>query len=207
MTVHHPPSPRSFLFFRQFLKAPACIGSVVPTSRTTIQNLLGAMDWGDVRCVVEYGPGTGVFTRALLAVLGPEARLIAIDVNPVFTRHLRRTIHDSRLILVDGSATNVETILAVHGFDQADVVISGLPFSTIPREVARAIMDATARAIRPGGAFLIYQYSLFVLPMLRARFGRSMSGGSGVAFPRHGFSRPGAQPRHLAHRPAFPGGN
>lgn len=172
MTVHHPASPRSFLFFRQFLKSPASIGSVVPTSRAAVGRLIGTMDWSKVRCVVEYGPGTGVFTRALLAEMAPEARLVAIDTNPAFTRHLRRTIHDPRLILVDGSAANVETILAVHGFDGADVILSGLPFSTIPRDVARSIMDATARALRPGGAFLIYQYSLFVLPMLRARFGR-----------------------------------
>ncbi len=134
--------------------------------------MLGPIDWSGVRCVVEYGPGTGVFTRALLARLGPDARLIAIDTNPDFTAYLRKAIHDPRLILIDGNAANVETILAVHGFAHADYIISGLPFSTIPRSVAHAIMDATARAIRPGGAFLIYQYSLFVLPMLRARFAK-----------------------------------
>jgi len=137
-----------------------------------IRALLKSIDWRAARCVVEYGPGTGCFTRALLSRLGPEARLIAIDTNPVFTAFLRSAIHDPRLIVVDGSAADVEAILAAHGFDHADYVISGLPFSTIPRQIALAIMDATARAVRPGGAFLLYQYSLFVLPMLRERFQR-----------------------------------
>ena len=148
------------------------VGSVIPTSRAAIQTLLNTVDWRDVSCVVEYGPGTGVFTRALLSKVGPETKVVAIDLNPVFTEYLRKAVHDPRLIVVDGSAADIESILADHGIAHADYVISGLPFSTLPRAVADAIMDATARALRPGGAFLVYQYSLFVMPMLKARFGR-----------------------------------
>ncbi len=173
MTVHRPPEPpRDLFFFRQFLKSPGSIGSVIPTSRAAIRRMLDPIDWTAARCVVEYGPGTGVFTRALLARLGPDARLIAIDTNPDFTAYLRKAIHDPRLILIDGNAANIETILSVHGFSHADYVISGLPFSTIPAGVAQAILDATARAVRPGGAFLVYQYSLGILPRLAKRFVR-----------------------------------
>ena len=165
------PSPALF-FFRQFLKEPGSVGSVIPTSSVAIRALLAPIDWRQLRCVVEYGPGTGCFTRTLLSHLSPDARLIAIDTNPVFISYLRQSISDPRLIPVDGSAADIEAILAAHGFAHADYVVSGLPFSTIPRAIADAIMDATARAIRPGGAFLIYQYSLFVLPFLRKRFGK-----------------------------------
>jgi len=173
MTVHRPPAlSRELFFFRQFLKSPGSVGSVIPTSRAAIRAMLDPIDWSEVRCVVEYGPGTGVFTRALLARLGPDARLIAIDTNPDFTAYLRKAIRDPRLIPIDGNAANVETILAVHGFDHADYVISGLPFSTIPGDVSQCILDATARAVRPGGAFLVYQYSLCILPRLVSRFAR-----------------------------------
>jgi phospholipid N-methyltransferase len=147
------------------------VGSIIPTSHTAVCGLLDPIDWKNVRCVVEYGPGTGVFTREILRRIGPEACLIAIDTNEVFIDYLRSAIDDRRLICVHGSATDVEAILAEHGHAQADYVISGLPFSTLPRPVADSIMDATQRAIRPGGAFLIYQYSRFVLAMLEARFG------------------------------------
>jgi phospholipid N-methyltransferase len=53
---------------------------------------------------------------------------------------------------------------------QADYIVSGLPFSTLPKELDDAIMAATARAIRPGGQFLVYQYSDYVLPLLRRHF-------------------------------------
>jgi phospholipid N-methyltransferase len=180
MRMKHPPrlipngpeTSRALFFFRQFVRAPRSVGSVVPTSRAAIRALLAPIDWDAARVIVEYGPGTGVFTNALLDRLHPDARLVAIDTNPLFIAWLGRSLHDPRLILVEGSAADVEAILAAHGLGSADYVVSGLPFSTVPRAVAEAIMDATARAIRPGGAFLIYQYSLFVLPMLRARFAR-----------------------------------
>jgi phospholipid N-methyltransferase len=164
-------SPK-ILFLQQFLRHPRMVGSVIPTSDIAIQALLGPINWSTVQCVVEYGPGTGVFTQKILEKLGPDARLIAIDTNAMFIRHLRQNIADHRLICVEGSAADVEEILATHGFKTADYIVSGLPFSTLPPEVADEIVAATARAIRPGGMFLVYQYSRFVLSRLEANFGQ-----------------------------------
>jgi phospholipid N-methyltransferase len=172
MTAAHRAASSKLFFLQQFLRNPRMVGSVVPTSDAAIDALLDPIDWEQARCVVEYGPGTGVFTREILRRLGPKARLVAIDTNPLFTDYLRHTIIDDRLVCVAGSAADVEAILAGRGLGQADYVVSGLPFSTLPLSVADAIMDATEQAIRPGGAFLIYQYSRFVLSFLRRRFGR-----------------------------------
>jgi phospholipid N-methyltransferase len=170
MTAANRVSFPNLFFLRQFLGHPGMVGSVIPTSDLTIRALLDPIDWSGVSCIVEYGPGTGVFTREILHRMGPGARLIAIDTNKNFIQYLRTAIDDHRLECVHGSAADIETILAARAFPQADHVLSGLPFSTLPRAVAHRIMDATYRAIRPGGAFLIYQYSRFVLPLLAARF-------------------------------------
>lgn len=159
-----------FIFLRQFFAHPRAVGSVIPTSRHAIDRLLDTVDWSRVRTVVEYGPGTGVFTRRILRRLNQDARLIAIELNPVFVRYVRGDIDDTRLQIVQGSASDVRSILDAHGIDGADVIVSGLPFSTLPDGVADIIMDATVDAIRPGGQFLVYQYSRFVEAMLRARF-------------------------------------
>ncbi len=151
------------------------VGSVIPTSGTAINALLDPVAWHDVRCVVEYGPGTGVFTRGILKRMPRNARLMAIDTNPLFIEHLRDTIGDERLICVEGCAADVEAILQSHGFDAADYIISGLPFSTLPPPVAEHIAQATARAIRSGGSFLVYQYSRFVQPLLDRNFARVRS--------------------------------
>lgn len=158
-------------FFRQFLRSPKMVGSVIPTSQIVIDHLLAAVDWSATRVFVEYGPGMGTFTRPILDRLGPDARLIAIDTCRDFIDHLGDAITDPRLRLVHGSAADIETILAEEaGGLPADYVISGLPFSTLPPGVGDGIMAATERALAPGGAFLIYQYSKFVLPLLRRCF-------------------------------------
>lgn len=158
-------------FFAEFLRSPRDVGSVIPTSARVIARALDQVDWETTDLFVEYGPGMGTFTRPILERLRPDARLIAIDPCASFIGHLRTTIRDPRLTLVEGSAADVEAILAQQAQGRhADYILSGLPFSTLPEGVGPAIMAATARAIRPGGAFIVYQYSHFVLPMLRANF-------------------------------------
>src|SRR5690242_8596617 len=121
--------------------------------------MLAPVDWNETKLFVEYGPGVGTFTRPILDKLGKDARLIAIDTNPDFIAYLKKSIDDPRLIAVLGSAADVEKIIAEHGFEKADYVVSGLPFSTLPPGVGEAIGSATANAIRSGGAFLVYQFS------------------------------------------------
>ncbi len=164
-------------FFRAFLRSPRQIGSVIPTSSVVIGYLMDRIEWNRADLVVEYGPGLGTITRPMLARLRPDARMIVIDMNPDFVAHLRRTINDPRLMAVHGSAADVEAILMSQaGGSRADYVVSGLPFSTLPEGVGAAIMRATRAALRDDGAFLIYQYSRLVLPLLRPCFGEIEEG-------------------------------
>jgi phospholipid N-methyltransferase len=52
----------------------------------------------------------------------------------------------------------VNAIIREFGFEQADYILSGLPFSTLPGDLGPRIASETAKAIRPGGAFLVYQF-------------------------------------------------
>ena len=153
--VAHP----RWQFLRGFIKHPVMVGSIIPSSDKLIAKMLAPVEWDKTHLFVEYGPGVGTFTRPILDNLGPDARLIAIDTNADFIDYLRRDIDDPRLIAVAGSAADVEKIIAAHGFDHADYVLSGLPFSTLPAGVGEAIGKATGRVIRDGGAFLVYQFS------------------------------------------------
>jgi phospholipid N-methyltransferase len=151
---------------------PVMVGSVIPSSRVLIEHMLKPVDWKNTKLFVEYGPGVGTFTRPLLDKMAEDSTLIAIDTNPDFIKYLRRSIHDPRLVPVNGSAADVEAIVREHGFEAADYVLSGLPFSTLPPGVGDEIAQATARVIRPGGAFLVYQFSPKVLDFLKPHFGR-----------------------------------
>lgn len=163
------PSPR-WQFLRGFLKNPVMVGSVIPSSRILIDRMLDPVDWANTRLFVEYGPGVGTFTRPVLDKLGADATLVTIDTNPDFTSYLRESIDDPRLVAVTGSAADVEKIVAERGLGSADYVLSGLPFSTLPAGVGEDIAEATANVIRPGGAFLVYQFSPKVLNFIKPHF-------------------------------------
>jgi phospholipid N-methyltransferase len=147
------------IFFEGFLRHPVMVGSIVPSSRFTIDRMLEPVDWDNCQLFVEYGPGIGTFCRPVLQRMRRDASLIVIDTNPLYIDYLKRTITDSRFTAVLGSAADVEEIVRAHGHENADYVVSGLPFSTLPDGVGPAIAEATHRVIRPGGAFLVYQFS------------------------------------------------
>lgn len=168
---HRGVNPR-LQFLRGFLKHPVMVGSIIPSSKTVIDRMLAPVDWENTKLFVEYGPGVGTFTRPILERLGADATLLAIDTNPEFTDFLTESLDDERLVAVTGSAAEVERILADRGFAHADYVLSGIPFSTLPPGLGDAIAKATAQVIRPGGAFLVYQFSPKVIEFIKPWFER-----------------------------------
>ena len=195
-TARTPKGPRRFVrrvarranspqwqFLRGFLKNPVMVGSVIPSSKVLIDRMLAPVRWNEVRLFVEYGPGVGTFTRPVLERLPADARLIAIDTNADFIEFLEKDIDDERLIAVAGSAADVQQIVEANGFDHADYVLSGLPFSTLPPGVGEAIGAATAGVIRPGGAFLVYQFSPKVRDFIAPFFERIERGFEWINVP------------------------
>lgn len=158
------------LFAREFLKHPKMLGSVVPSSRRMTDKLLAPVDWNRAQLFVEYGPGIGNISVEVLRRMHPEARLVLFELNAEFAAFLRARIRDPRLIVMHRSAADVGQVLADHGLGLADVVISGIPFSTMPHAVAAAIADATRDALKPGGQFLVYQFAPKVAEFLAPRF-------------------------------------
>jgi phospholipid N-methyltransferase len=159
------------------------VGSIIPSSRVLINRALGPVDWENTRLFIEYGPGVGTFTRPILERLGPDATLVTIDTNAEFTKFLTESIDDPRLVAVTGSAADVEKILLERDLGQADYVLSGIPFSTLPPGLGDAVAEATANVIRPGGAFLIYQFSPKVLDFIKPWFERIERGFEWVNVP------------------------
>ena len=176
------PGPLS-MFFREFLKHPVMVGSIIPSSDKLIAKMLKPVDWANTKVFVEYGPGVGTFCPHILERMAPDAQLVAIDTNADFVGYLGRRITDSRFVPVRGSAADVRAILAQHGHDHADYILSGLPFSTLPPGIGPRIASETHAAIRPGGAFLVYQFSPKVKDFLTPHFERIDHGFEPVNIP------------------------
>jgi phospholipid N-methyltransferase len=170
-TSSRTPSGNVLLFARNFFRHPRMLGSIVPSSRFLIKQLLEPIDFARARVIVEYGPGTGGITAELLRRMHADAALIAIEMNPDFVSYLRGSIHDRRLHVVEGSAVAVDDILRRFGHQRADYIISGIPFSTIPAPTRERILRKTRDALEPRGAFLVYQFSTRVFEDLKRIFG------------------------------------
>jgi phospholipid N-methyltransferase len=148
------------------------VGSIIPSSRFLERRIVRAAEVGRASLVVELGPGTGGTTRALLRALPPESRLLAIEIDPRFVALLRRT-PDPRLIVHQGSASEIEAALEQHGLPAPDVILSGIPFSTMARSVGEQILRSVYDALEPGGLFVAYQVRDRVESLGRRVFGRA----------------------------------
>jgi phospholipid N-methyltransferase len=160
------------LFARNFFKHPMMLGSPIPSPQALVDALLSRVKWEEARVIVEYGPGVGNITGEILRRMQPEAMLVVIEMNSEFIEYLRESLDDTRLRVIHGSAAEVGKVLERVGCRQADCVISGIPFSTMPKETREEIIRATHLALQPEGAFLVYQYSRQVFPSLKGIFGR-----------------------------------
>ncbi len=158
-------------FFRGFLDRPKEVGSVIPSSRFLERRVVRAADLANARVVVELGPGTGGSTRALLRAMPRDSALLAIEINPAFVRLLRGNHEDSRLIVHEGSAAEIQAALREHGLAAPDAVISGIPFSTMPHALGHAIVEEVHAILPPGGRFVAYQVRDKVHDLGRQVFG------------------------------------
>ncbi len=154
------------------MKHPVMVGSVIPSSKVLIDKMLAPVDWANTKLFVEYGPGVGTFTQHILDRLPADATLLAIDTNPDFTDYLNGKFTDARLEAVTGSAAGVRKIMADRGVEAAEFIRSGLPVSTLPAGIGPKIASETAAALRPGGAFLVYQFSPKVRDFIAPHFER-----------------------------------
>ncbi|PPK97762.1 phosphatidylserine decarboxylase precursor-related protein [Kineococcus xinjiangensis] len=140
---------------------------MLPTSRTAVRDMLDLADVPGADLVVELGPGTGVYTGEILARLRPDARLLALEIDPHLAELLTQRFDDPRLQVVCDSAENLHEHL--RG-ERADIVVSGLPYTSLEPELRQRILDQIPRALRLHGVALVLQYSPFVQAELRRRF-------------------------------------
>ncbi len=165
-----PRTSRRFLFALNFFKSPTMLGSLIPSSRFLVNDVLNQVDWKKARVIVEYGPGVGTITQEILKRMRPDAVLLAIELNQEFVTFLRDEIADPRLHAIHASASDVRKVLANLGLPCADYIISGIPYSTMPHAVRGKVMEESRHVLHPEGALLVYQFTKTVLPYLKSSF-------------------------------------
>lgn len=142
----------------EFARQPSVVGAVAPSSQRLAAAVTATIPGDGNPVVVELGPGTGAFTEAIQARLGTRGHHIAVELNPRLA-NLTASRHPT-VDMVRASADRLPQILAERGLPQADFIISGLPWVSMPAPLAEATLDAAKNVLAPGGAFTTYGYTL-----------------------------------------------
>lgn len=147
------------------------VAALMPSSKFLVKRIVKAMDLRGAKTVIEYGAAAGVITRQILPKLPPDGRLLAVEFNRPLFDMLRR-INDPRLTVVNGDVREIDALASRHGFEQADAIVSGVPFSMFSGRQRHELLLKTCGLIRPGGRFVAYQVTTHLISLLDDYFKR-----------------------------------
>lgn len=144
----------SLIFYRRWLKAPLRVGAVSPSGARLAQIITSELS-ADSGPIVEFGPGTGVFTRSILDKGIPPEDLYCLELDGAFVRSLRAAF--PKVNILNESATDIATKVPVEP-GSVGAVVSGLPLLSMGKAAQTAILDGVFKMLRPGGAFYQFTY-------------------------------------------------
>ncbi|MHA6625536.1 class I SAM-dependent methyltransferase [Pseudonocardia sichuanensis] len=151
------------VLFQEFLRAPTRVATVTASSDALVAALLAPHRFGGAPVVVELGAGTGRVTGALQRRLGPAARHVAIEINPVLAGRLADRHPGVTVVAAD--AARLPAVLAEHGVERVDALVSLLPWSAY---AAAPVPELAASVLAPSGTFTqVTLRGLHLLPPAR----------------------------------------
>lgn len=139
------------LFLRSWAARPLEVAAIAPSSRrlaVAMTTEIGPLSGN----VLELGPGTGAFTRALLRNGVYEDNLILVERNPAFAMLLRERFPSATLI--EGDAQH----LALPAVKSIGAAISGLPLLSMPAQTVRAILASVFHHLAEDGSLFQFTY-------------------------------------------------
>jgi phospholipid N-methyltransferase len=144
----------SFHFLRAWIADPRGVGALAPSGRA-LAELITSDVTEATGPVIELGPGTGVFTQALLDRGAREEDLTLVEFGSDFAQLLRARYPEARVLCMDAGRLSQHQL-----FEGAPVgaVISGLPLLNMGTRKVMAILDGAFSYMQPRGAFYQFTY-------------------------------------------------
>lgn len=157
-------------FLNEFFKNKSEVGAVAPSSKFLGKKMHGDLDFDNAKCIVEFGPGTGVFTHEIINKMNADCFLLIFETNQRFYEKLKSEINDDRVLVLNESAELVHEKIKEQGYEYADYIISSLPLTVFPKELKENILKNSKKALKKGGEYIQFQYSLNALKILKSTF-------------------------------------
>lgn len=151
------------------------VASVTPTSRFCVRHVCRPIHFAKDLTIIEYGAGTGVFSKYLLKHVTPQSKLVLFETNELLFSKLQR-VEDPRVKLFDQSVEKVTELLPEEMIGNVDFIISGIPFSFLDDQARTSVLSQSHQLLRRGGKFLAYQTSGHLKEPLREAFGNVHTG-------------------------------
>jgi phospholipid N-methyltransferase len=142
------------LFFSAWIRNPLRVAAVAPSSRSLAAVMTAEISLARAP-VIELGPGSGIFTRALLARGVPEDQLTLIESGSEFGTLLKKRFPAARIFCMDATHLRRSALL---GEERAGAVVSGLPLLSMSPRKIMTILKGAFLHLREDGAFYQFTY-------------------------------------------------
>ncbi|MCI2417148.1 methyltransferase domain-containing protein [Saccharopolyspora sp. K220] len=143
-------------FLTRALRRPSTVGAVLPTSRHVAAAVAAVVPSYGTPTVLELGPGTGALSGPIQRRLAEGARHLAVEIDPEMVRYLHRA--KPWLEVIEGDATHLRKLLDTAGVYRVDAVISSIPWTLLPPDKQRELLQEAASVMAPGGVFTTVTY-------------------------------------------------
>jgi len=159
------------LFIKNFIDQPKLIGSIAPSSKFLCSSMLKGIDFKRAKCIVEYGAGTGRFTKEIIKRKNQDTLFLSFELNKsLFENLAKHEDKENNVYIINDSAEFVKRYLKNIGGERIDYVVSGLPFTVLPKDMAHRIMNHTFDILKDQGEFRTFQYSTYYLKPMKDLF-------------------------------------
>ncbi len=162
----------SLTFLKSFIRRPGQVGAIAPSSRYLAAEMVRWFDWDNIRNIVEYGPGTGIFTEAIRGQLKPGSKFFVIERCPDLCNVLRTRFND--LDVCEDSVQNVAALCQQREMSQVDAIVCGLPWASFPEALQQSCLDSMAEVLSPNAQFATFAYWQGLLLPAAHRFRRKL---------------------------------
>lgn len=132
-------------------------GAISETSRNAEIEICRYISKAKSKIFIEFGMGHGNITREILKTISPTSKLYAFEVNKRFCEHVRETISDHRLIIINDDAENVKK----HVKEGVNAVISSMPFSFFSKKKGLNIIQDAYDLLENNGYYSQVLYTKF----------------------------------------------
>ncbi len=159
----------SRIFTKNAISNLKSTGTFFPSSRF-LANKISRLVPKETQTIIELGAGNGAVSKSLLQHLNQDAKLSCYEINPEFIKLLKQNIDDPRLTILERSALEISNDFAA---ESVDAIVSCLPLALFKDSMKQELMAAIEQALKPGGIFIQYQYSLNDRKFINQYFSRN----------------------------------